>query len=65
MKVGDLVQYKYQQRDVGLIVDEGMRAVPEGAIVPVFKVIWASPSEKSMSWDWMREMGLEIINGTS
>tara|TARA_R110000824_G_scaffold56294_1_gene154276 strand:- start:1742 stop:1936 length:195 start_codon:yes stop_codon:yes gene_type:complete len=62
MQVGDLVQYKYQQKDIGLIVDEGMRVIDEGTIVPTFKVIWVSPSEESMSWDWMREVGLEMVN---
>ena len=62
MKVGDLVQYKYQQRDVGVIVDKGTRLDGGGAVVSIFKVIWVTALEGSESYDWMREAGLEATN---
>ena len=56
MQVGDLVQYKYRNQDVGIIV-ETEQEVDERT--PKHKVIWLDGNHHA---DWMRPTGLEVIN---
>jgi hypothetical protein len=66
MKIGDLVKYKYLKNDLGLIVEQSTETVPNGDIVTVYRVMWYGPTASWYSvqqWDWMRESGLEVING--
>ena len=54
MQVGDLVKYRYGQQEVGTIIEEFVYG--DG---PKFKVLWFGPEHFT---DWMRPIGLEVIN---
>jgi hypothetical protein len=66
MKIGDLVKYKHLNNDLGLIVEQSTETVPNGEIVTIYRVVWYGPMASwysAQQWDWMRESGLEVING--
>ncbi len=52
MQVGDLVRYRYGQRDIGIIIEAN--ALSE---YPKFKVAWLADDEH----EWMRSTGLEVL----
>jgi len=57
MQVGDLVRYKHQKKDVGIIIDVRCQSPAP------YKVLWTSvPSQNVYQTDWMRPAGLEIIS---
>ena len=58
MKVGDLVQYRYRNQDIGIIIETEQSVYPhEGT--PKHKVMWLDTPHLT---DWMRPTGLELIN---
>ena len=62
MQVGDLVRYKYDAREVGVIIDT---AEPTNQWRE-HKVFWCALSDDEPAdyqhADWMRERGLEVIS---
>jgi len=55
MKVGDLVQYRYRNQDIGIIIE---RKQETNEHTPKLKVMWIGCTKQ----DWMRPTGLEVIN---
>ena len=62
MQIGDLVRYKYDVREIGVIIDT---AEPTNQLPKQHKVFWcALPDDEPLDYrhaDWMREVGLEVI----
>ena len=66
MQVGDLVRYKHQKQDVGIIID-----IRHQSPAP-YKVMWIStPGKRFDSFgptchqiDWMRPTGLEVVSAS-
>jgi hypothetical protein len=56
MKVGDLVQYRYRNQDIGIIIEAEQEAANQ---TPKFKVMWLDTPRLT---DWMRPTGLEAIS---
>jgi len=66
MKVGDLVQYRYRNQDIGIIIETMPIAVTNAGTVldepsVKFKVMWLDTPSLT---DWMRPTGLELINAS-
>ena len=66
MKVGDLVRYKHDIREVGVIIAS---AEPTNQLPRQHKVFWcALPDDEPADYqhsDWMREAGLEVLHEAS
>ena len=56
MKVGDLVQYRYRNQDIGIIIE---RKQETNEHTPKLRVMWVGFRNLT---DWMRPTGLEVIN---
>jgi len=56
MKVGDLVQYRYRNQDIGIIIETEQKVDER---TPKYKVMWLDTPRLT---DWMRPTGLELIN---
>jgi hypothetical protein len=65
MKVGDLVRYKYNTREIGVIIAS---AEPTNQLSKQHKIFWcALPDDEPADYqysDWMREVALEVISPT-
>ena len=63
MQVGDLVRYKHDAREIGVIIDT---AEPTNQLPKQHKVFWCALSDDEPAdyqhADWMRERGLEVIS---
>ena len=63
MKVGDLVRYKYNTREIGVIIAS---AEPTNQLSKQHKIFWcALPDDEPADYqysDWMREVALEVVN---
>ena len=63
MKVGDLVRYKYNTREIGVIIAS---AEPTNQPSKQHKVFWcALPDDEPADYqysDWMREVALEVVS---
>ena len=64
MKVGDLVRYKYNTREIGVII----ATAPSTINSKQHKVFWcALPDDEPADYqysDWMRAVALEVISPT-
>jgi hypothetical protein len=63
MNVGDLVRYKYLQKDLGIIVE--VRTELSFKQEGTYKVMWFGPNAakfQGAQCDWMRETGLEVLS---
>ena len=58
MKVGDLVQYRYRNQDIGIIIETEQKVDER---TPKYKVMWLDTPRLT---DWMRPTGLELINAS-
>ena len=59
MQVGDLVRYRYDENDVGIIIDTRLQHL--NLLGPRYKVLWTSAP---CGCRWMRPAGLEIISAS-
>jgi len=57
VKVGDLVRYRYQKQDIGIIIETMLTGTAIGDPSLKYKVMWTDTHT-----DWMRASGLEVVS---